>query len=165
MAQGITLPGPLITLLSDLGYLWPDADEVRLLELGQAWADVYSKLDGVVEQAQQAAQKVWTENEDDAIDAFKTSWEAKDDGVQTLTDNATGVMLVGAIILVCAIVVLMLKIWVIVQLVLLAIAIAQAIATAIPTFGASLLEIPVFKEIFGRIINLLISRSLTVLLG
>lgn len=45
------------------------------------------------------------------------------------------------------------------------IAIAQAIALAVPTFGASLLSIPVVKEIIGRIINLLIDRSLAVLLG
>jgi hypothetical protein len=165
MAQGITLPGSLVTLLSELGYLWPDADEVRLLELGQAWISVQGGLDEIVEQAQTIAGRVWTENHDDAIDAFKASWEAKDDGVATLTQNATGVLVVGAVILVCAIVVLMLKIWVIVQLVTLAIAIIQAIALAVPTFGASLLSIPIVKEIIGRIINLLISRAMVVLLG
>jgi hypothetical protein len=165
MAQGMTLPGPLVSLLSDLGYLWPDADEVRLMQLGQAWLNAQSGLDEVVEQAQRAAEKVWTENQDDAIDAFKASWEARDDGLDTLHQNATGVVVVGAIILLCSIVVLMLKIWVIIQLVMLAIAIAQAIALAVPTFGASLLSIPVVKEIIGRIINLLINRSLVVLLG
>jgi hypothetical protein len=165
MAQGIVLPGPLVTLLSELGYLWPDADEVRLMQLGQAWMEVQGKLDEVVQQAQETAERVWNENHDDAIDAFKTSWEAPDGGLDTLRQNATGVMVVGAIILVCAIVVLMLKIWVIVQLVMLAIAIVQAIAAAAPTFGASLLTIPVVKEIIGRIINLLISRALVVLLG
>lgn len=53
----------------------------------------------------------------------------------------------------------------IVQLVILAIAIAEAIAAAGPTFGGSLLAIPVVKEVIGRIINLLTSRSLVVLLG
>ncbi|WP_020577839.1 hypothetical protein [Actinopolymorpha alba] len=165
MARGLTLPGPLVTLLSDLGYLWPDADEVRLMQLGQAWVSLQSKLDGFAEEAQRAAERVWTENQGTDVDAFKEAWGRPEDALDTLRKDSTGVTVVGALILVCALVVLMLKIWVIIQLVLLAIAIAQAIATAAVSFGASLLEIPVFKEIFGRIINLLISRALEVLLG
>jgi hypothetical protein len=48
---------------------------------------------------------------------------------------------------VCAGVVVALKIAVVVQLAMLAVEIAQAIATAVPTAGASLLEIPIFKKI------------------
>jgi hypothetical protein len=76
-----------------------------------------------------------------------------------------GVVIVGALVMVCAAVVLTLKVWVIDQLVLLAAAVVEAIATAPITFGASLLEIPVFKEIADRIINLLISQAMQVLLG
>ncbi len=165
MARGLDLPDALVTLLSDLGYLWPDADEVRLMQLGQAWVGLQSKLEGFATDAQKAAERVWTHNKGDDIDAFKAAWAEAENALDTLQKDADGVPVVGAIILVCALVVLMLKIWVIVQLVLLAIAIAQAIATAAITFGASLLEIPVFKEIFGRIINLLISRALVILLG
>ncbi|MFD2077806.1 hypothetical protein SAMN05421678_12443 [Actinopolymorpha cephalotaxi] len=165
MARGLDLPDSLVTVLSELGYLWPDADEVRLMQLGQAWVSLQSKLDGVVTEAQRAAEQVWTHNKGDDVNAFKEAWGKAEDALDTLQKDATGVVVVGALILVCAVVVLMLKIWVITQLVLLVIAIAQAIATAPITFGASLLEIPVFKEIFGRIINLLISQALEVLLG
>jgi hypothetical protein len=165
MARGLVLPDALVSVLSDLGYLWPDADEVRLMQLGQAWTGLQSKLDGLAQEARQAAEQVWLHNKGSDVDAFKAAWEKAEDGLDTLDKNASGVVVVGAIILVCAIVVLMLKIWVIVQLTLLVIAIAQAIATAAITFGASLLEIPVFKEIFGRVINLLISRATVILLG
>jgi hypothetical protein len=61
--------------------------------------------------------------------------------------------------------VLALKINVIVQLTILLIEIIQAIATAAPTFGASLLEIPVFKKITDMAINLIISQAMEAILG
>ncbi|MEV4656932.1 hypothetical protein [Micromonospora sp. NPDC049301] len=35
--MGIQIPGELSGLLNELGYLWPESDEERLFELGQAW--------------------------------------------------------------------------------------------------------------------------------
>jgi hypothetical protein len=61
--------------------------------------------------------------------------------------------------------VLALKINVIVQLIMLAIEIAEALATAAPTFGASLAEIPIFKEITQLIIDQLINLALNAVLG
>lgn len=72
---------------------------------------------------------------------------------------------VGAALLVCAMAVLALKINVIVQLTLLAIAIVQAIATAGPTLGASLLEIPIFKKLIDVAIDFLIGQALEIVLG
>jgi hypothetical protein len=68
--------------------------------------------------------------------------------------------IIGAGLMVCAGIVLALKINVIVQLVQLAIEIASAIAEAVATFGASLLEIPIFKEITSLIIDQLINMAL-----
>lgn len=164
MARGLVLPGSLVSILSDLGYLWPDADEVRLTQLGGVWVSLQSKLDELVGQAQTLASSVMENNKGDDVDAFKAAWEEAENPLDTLGKDATGTPIVGAVTIMCALVVLLLKIWVIVQLILLAIAIAQAITTAAITFGASLLEIPVFKEIFGRIINLLISQALQAIL-
>jgi hypothetical protein len=165
MASGLTLPGGLVTFLNDLGYIWPDADEVRLTQLGQAWIDLQATLQGHLADADRAASAVWTHNTGKDIAAFQQFWSQPDGAVDTLATDVTGVAVVGAVILVAAAVVLALKIWVIAQLVILAIAVAQAIATAPLTFGASLLEIPVFKEIAGRILNLAISQAIAVLLG
>jgi hypothetical protein len=52
-----------------------------------------------------------------------------------------------------------------VQLVMLAIEIFEALATAPETFGASLLEIPVFKEITGMIINAIINEAINALMS
>jgi hypothetical protein len=73
--------------------------------------------------------------------------------------------MVGAGLMVCAGIVLALKINVIVQLTMLVIEIAQAIATAVVTFGASLLEIPLFKEITQLIIDQLLNMAIDKVLG
>lgn len=165
MASGLTPPGALVTFLNDLGYIWPDADEVRLTQLGQAWIALQGTLQGHLTEADQAASAVWAHNTGKDIAAFQTFWSQSDGAVDTLARDVNGVATVGAVILVAAGVVLALKTWVIAQLITLAIAVAQAIATAPISFGLSLLEIPVFKEIAGRIINLAISQAIAVLLG
>jgi len=82
-----------------------------------------------------------TDNHGDAIETFRERWAAERAPSAVLRDGATGTQAVGAALLVCAGIVLALKICVIVQLTILAIEIIQAIATAEVTFGASLLEI------------------------
>jgi hypothetical protein len=67
--------------------------------------------------------------------------------------------------MICSGVVLALKINVVVQLTLLAIEIAQAITTAVATFGASLLEIPIFKSITGLILEQLLAFATEAILG
>ncbi|MEE3920570.1 hypothetical protein V2I01_27060 [Micromonospora sp. BRA006-A] len=62
-------------------------------------------------------------------------------------------MLLGAGLIICAAIVLALKIAVIVQLAILAFEVAQAIATAVVTFGASLAEIPIFQIITREIVG------------
>ena len=65
----------------------------------------------------------------------------------------------------CAGLVLGLKINTIVNLGILLAEIVEAMATAVPTFGASLAEIPVFKEIAQRIIGAIINEVVTAILG
>ncbi|MFC6880157.1 MULTISPECIES: hypothetical protein [Actinomadura] len=163
--MGLQLPGELIGLLSMLGYTWPEADETKLFEMGSAWVDFSGTVNGIVSEAGTAAQQVWSGNKGADIDAFQKAWGEDDAPVAILDDAATGATLVGAALFLCAGIVLALKINVIVQLVMLAIQIAQAIATAAPTFGASLAEIPIFKEVTGMIIDTLIDQAIEALLG
>jgi len=165
VASGLELPSGLITLLNDLGYVWPDADEVRLVQIGKAWVGLQDGLAPHLDAVNAAAASVWTANYGTDIDAFETMWAKDGAAADTLTKDMAGVVIVGALIIACAAVVLTLKVWVIAQLVLLAIAVVQAIATAPITFGASLLEIPIVKEIADRIINALIGKALQALLG
>jgi len=161
---GLQLPGELISLLSMLGYTWPEADEEKLFELGNHWTSYGGTLAGTVADADSAARSVWQHNRGDAVTAFQGAWTEAEAPAANLLDGADGATLIGIGLMVAAGIVLALKINVIVQLVLLAIEIAQAIATAVATFGASLLEIPIFKEITGLLINELINLALQALL-
>ncbi|MEU5876586.1 hypothetical protein [Spirillospora sp. NPDC047279] len=163
--MGLQLPGELIGLLGMLGYTWPEADESKLFELGGAWMAYGGTVQGIVADADTAAQQVWSGNKGEDIDAFKEAWSGEDAPTEMLRTAATSSMVVGGVFFLCAGVVLALKINVIVQLVILAIQIAQAIATAAVTFGASLLEIPIFKEITGMIIDVLVDQAIGALLG
>ena len=159
------LPGELISLLGMLGYTWPEADEVKLFEMGQAWLAFPDRMQSNLGDAHTAAQAVWTDNQDSAIEAFRESWLDPESAKTNLENGATAATMIGAGLLVCAGIVLALKINVMVQLTLLAIQIAQAIATAAPTFGASLAEIPIFKMITQVLLDELINQALEAVLG
>ncbi|WP_246016987.1 hypothetical protein [Micromonospora pisi] len=159
------IPGELANLLNELGYTWPKSDEMKLFELGQNWLALASELQALGQSADAAVQPVAAANAGEAIDAFLAAWHGDDAAPSVLDSGVTGANVIGGALFVCAAVVLALKINVIVQLTLLAIAIIQAIATAAPTFGASLLEIPVFKRLTDIVINMLIDQALGVILG
>ncbi|WP_318528070.1 hypothetical protein [Micromonospora aurantiaca (nom. illeg.)] len=115
-------------------------------------------------EADAAAAQVWTQNVGPAIAAFQKWWGGEQNGPLVLHDSMPAAMLLGAGLIICAAIVLALKIAVIVQLAILAFQVAQAIATAVVTFGASLAEIPIFqiitREIVGALIDQVIGRLL-----
>lgn len=161
----MTLPGELERLLNDLGFNWPEIDEERLFELGGSWSSYGGQLQTISADAQRAAQEVWSGNSGPAIEAFKARWEHEKSPAQILHKGATAGHVLGAILMVCAAVVLALKINVIIQLTILLMEILEAIATAPETFGASLLEVPVFKEIQQMVINAIINEAINAILG
>lgn len=163
--MGLQLPGELVSLLQMLGYNWPEADEEKLFEMGNAWLEFGGRFAQPIGEAGSHAQAVWTDNQGEGIEAFRSAWESPDAPAPALEDGTTAADIVGAGLMVCAGIVLALKINVIVQLTILAVQIAQAIATAAVTFGASLLEIPIFKEIAGFIIDQIIGMALEAILN
>jgi hypothetical protein len=163
--MGLQLPGELVSLLGMLGFTWPEADETKLMEMGQRWMSFSGTLESDISTADAAARQVWSGNSGQGIEAFQKAWSGGDSAAANLHTAADGVVLIGAGLFVMGAVVLALKINVIVQLAILAFQIAQAIATAAVTFGASLLEIPIFKEITRMIIDVLVDQALQVLLG
>jgi hypothetical protein len=163
--MGINLPGELAGLLNDMGYTWPEVDEEKLFQLGGHWMGFASTVDGIRADAVAAADRVSAGNRGDAMDAFSAKWNDQDSPAGVLGDAVTAANVVGACLYVCAAVVLALKINVIVQLITLLIEIYQAIATAAPTFGASLLEIPAFKKLTDIAINLIVTVAMEAILG
>lgn len=158
--MGLQLPGELVSVLGMLGYSWPEADETQLLAMGQAWIDFSGSIQGFVAEAGAGAAAVWSTNSGADITAFQQWWSGEDGPPGNLNDGATAALLTGTGLIICGMIVLGLKIAVIVQLVILAIQIAQAIATAGPTFGASLAEIPVFQQLARTVVGNLIQEVL-----
>ncbi|MEV6343792.1 hypothetical protein [Actinoplanes sp. NPDC051851] len=163
--MGLQLPSELVSVLGMLGYNWPEADETKLFEMGQAWVAFTEPLRTGVSDADAAAQLVWAGNEGSAVEAFQQRWNDPESAKGNLDDGATAATMIGAGLMVCAGIVLALKINVIIQLTLLAIEIAEAIATAVVTLGASLAEIPIFKMITELIVEQLTDLALNAVLG
>jgi hypothetical protein len=163
--MGLQIPGELADLLNELGYMWPKSDEVKLVELGQAWVGFADTLSQLRTDADGAMHKAVDEHAGPAIEAFKGKWAAEQSAMNTMHSGVTGAQVVGLCLYLCAVVVLALKVTVIVQLTILLVEIIEAIATAPVTFGGSLLEIPVFKKICDLAINYLISKAMEAVLG
>ncbi len=163
--MGIQLPGELVSVMHAVGFEWPRGDEDKLFEMGQVWTRFASTLRGGTEEATGHAQKVWQVNVSETTAAFEQAWTAADSPVRNLDDAASTVELVGVGLMVCAGIILALKISIITQLIILAIQIAQAIATAAPTAGLSLLEIPLFRAITKFILDGLLDTAISKVLG
>ncbi|MEH1054562.1 hypothetical protein V6U89_05035 [Micromonospora sp. CPCC 206171] len=163
--MGLTLPGELASLLSMIGYDWPESDETAIFQLAGEWTGMAEKINGSVARLDSAARTVLETNRGESITAFASEWNDKESAARNIADatNPTNVIAIG--LMAAAGVVLALKIQVIIQLILLAIQIAQAIATAVATFGASLLEIPIFKMITGLIVDQLIGLAVDTVLN
>ena len=159
------IPGELRSLLGILGYNWPEADETALAEMGRAWMAFSDRLEAIVSDATSTAAEVWTEHEGESVAAFQAWWAAEDSPAGTLRDGANAATLTGTGLMICGGIVLALKVAVIAQLAILAVEIAQALATAAPTFGASLAEIPVFQQLTRTIVGNLVQEAIIQLLA
>ncbi|MBB4691676.1 hypothetical protein [Paractinoplanes abujensis] len=159
------IPAELRSLLGILGFTWPEADETALVEMGQAWIAFSDRLEGIVADASSTAAEVWTEHEGESFAAFQAWWARQDSPAQSLLDGANAATLTGTGLMICGGIVLALKVAMIAQLALLALQIAQAVATAAPTFGASLLEIPLFQQLSRTIVGNLVEDAMVKLLN
>jgi uncharacterized protein YukE len=162
---GLTLPGELVSLLSMIGYDWPESDETALFQLAGEWTGMADRINGSVAQLESAARTVLDTNRGESFTAFADEWNDGESAARNIADATDPTNIIAIGLMAGAGIVLALKIQVIVQLILLAIQIAQAIATAVVTFGASLLEIPIFKMISGMIIDQLIGMAVDAVLN
>ncbi|TYB59213.1 hypothetical protein FXF51_35165 [Nonomuraea sp. PA05] len=162
--MSVEMPGWAATLLEGLGYWWTQADEDLLAQAGVLVAAAEPLLDAVRDLAGASSAQVWTDNVGQEFDTFRTAWAHEDGPQAVLSDATSGMLAVGGGLYVSAALVLFLKTTVLVQLSALATAILQATALAGATMGTSLLQIPVLKEITGRLIGLLINLAVGILL-
>lgn len=165
MTTGMMLPPELSGLLTTLGFNWPLSDEGKLYDLGGQWSEFAGRLSPAAAEADGHAQQVLGQNHGDAVDAFGRFWSDGEAPKQNLEDGATACTLMGTGMYVAAGVVVALKTAVVVQLGMLAVEIAQAMATAVATFGASLLEIPVFREITKKLLDAALNLAINSVLN
>ncbi|MEU5155248.1 hypothetical protein [Glycomyces sp. NPDC021274] len=161
----MSLPSELTSLLSMLGYDWPESDETKLFDLGNTWTRLSDQITGAIDQLEDAARTVTDNNISKDIEAFRSEWEDGESAVRNIADIGEPSNIISIGLMIAAGVVLALKLQMIVQLVTLAIQIAQAIATAVVTFGASLLEIPIFKMITSMLIDQLLNMAIEAVLN
>jgi hypothetical protein len=159
--MGLTLPHALTEPLGWIGLTWPEADEELLFQAGQAWIEYGNRLQRTAEAANRAAERLWSANEGETVDAFKAWWESPNGPRRRLQEDATAAQIIGAALITFAGVTLALKIAFIVQLTILAFEVAQAIATAFATFGATTAEIPGFIAATRAICRQLIKKAVT----
>ena len=163
--MGIQLPSEVRQILSIIGFNFPEGDETKLLSLGQNWTSLSGQLSGHVQTANSAATAVWNTNRSEMVDAFQAKWNGDASPVKRLTQGGTGADIVGAGVMVCAGIVLALKVNVIVQATLTLIAIAEAIAAAFVTFGATAALIAVLREALKRLLDWLLNQAIGKVLG
>ncbi|MCH7231100.1 hypothetical protein L0U85_09575 [Glycomyces sp. L485] len=163
--MGIQLPEELTGLLSMIGYDFPESDEESIFNLAGAWTGMADQISGKVESLNTAAKTLLENNVGAEIDAFASEWGDAESAVRNIADAADPTNIINIGLTIAAGVVLALKLQVIAQLVILAFQIAQAIATAAVTFGASLVQIPIFKTITGIIVDQLIGMAIEMVLN
>lgn len=155
------LPAELDWLLDLLGFEWPNLDEDKMMEAAQTWRTFGQACQQCQNSGTSAANEVRSSNSGDAIEAFGEAWgKFTEDGLMgmgyldALSDAAE---ILAALLDICAMIVLALKIYVIVQLIDLAIEFAIAQASAPITLGAS------EAALAGRVVMIraLVRRALT----
>lgn len=170
--MGLQLPSELAEALNWVGFTWPEADEELLFEAGQAWIAFAGTLRGATVEANAGAGLVSATNRGSDIAAFEAMWQGEEGPARRIEDGAEAAELIGAALLVMAVITLAQKVLTIVQLTILVVQVGLALAAAAPTLGASLAEIPVaigaarvairrlIKEVVDRVVHEIIPRLL-----
>jgi hypothetical protein len=136
--MGLQLPPELIEALSYVGCTWPEADETKLMEAGQAWLAFAGAAAGHAGLAVTAVDSMVGENTSQGITAFAEYWEKVAGEGGYLANSRIVATAVALAFFQAAILVLSLKLLVIAQLIAFAVILAAAVAAAFFTLGASL---------------------------
>ncbi|WP_336209381.1 WXG100-like domain-containing protein [Nonomuraea sp. LPB2021202275-12-8] len=163
--MGVRLPAELAGLLTELGFLWPEVDEESLFRQATAWLGFGGRLDEAAEHVDAIARAVRDGNGGAAISSFLTVWTGEDAPRTVVSEGTTGARVVGVCLVVCAALVLALKIAIIVQLSALLVRIYLAAAASPASSGASLLWIPVYKRLTGLLVNMSMYQASRVLVA
>jgi hypothetical protein len=163
--MGLTLPSHLVSALNAVGFLWPEADEVKLFNMSIEWTRFSADLTAAVTDAQRGAERVWVDNHGLAITAFQQHWSDPGSPASNLSDGANAAYLIGVGYAAIAAIVLALKLSVIASLTAFVIAVAKAALAALVTWGAALALVPALVWATKRVLEYLVSLAIQKVLG
>lgn len=141
----ITLPPGLGEALSVIGMPFPDSDEDKLNEMGDAWLALSVTLGKLATEAETSGETVTLANVGRMSTNFTAAWTATDAPPTTLREGAEAAAMIAQGLHTAAKIVVAYKLKVIAELVWLATALATATRLALVTRGASLLAVPFLR--------------------
>jgi hypothetical protein len=142
----LDLPSWVITAMRDLGFDAPNGKEGTMLDMGTTWVAHGSKSAKPPQDAMTAANDLLAQNKSAAVEAFGKDFKSPTAPAANLSDASTGAKGIGIGTMSLGGIELSLKLSNVAQVGMLLVEIAGAVAEAPFTGGASLLEIPLFKE-------------------
>lgn len=163
--MAVMLPPELSRFLNMIGFEWPEGNEDKVFDWGNAWLSYAGEVGSAHGTAQSARDHVGSNNEGPAIEAFLAHFNEPNQLEDVGTNLATAATICGGCLFVVGAAIIALKIAFVVNLVTLAIQVASAIAAAAATFGASMAWIPVARLIAQRAIEFAINLGVEKLLG
>ncbi len=146
--MGLTLPAPLAALLSMVsGQKWPEGDETKTFDNGKKWMEYCQQVEQCIQKIEGVVNTVLQNNKGPAMDAFAKDFRSAQGVLDVVKKLAQAGNVLGAILMVVGAVMIVLKGVFIANLIATLIQINAALAAAVPTFGASLAQIPIAKMI------------------
>jgi hypothetical protein len=134
--MSLTLPSELTWALSMIGIDFPDADEDKLNEMGQAWLTFANQLRGFIDEADKHATAVWTVNSGEAVAAVQRSWTGSEAPLTNLREGAEAAAMIAAGLATAATIVVWLKRAVIAEIAAFAYSVGVAAAASSTGIGA-----------------------------
>ncbi len=163
--MAVMLPAELSKFLNMVGFEWPEGNEDKVFDWGQAWMDYSTQVGDAHGTAQAARDHVVSVNTGPAVEAFQASFNGSESVEDVGTNLAQAGTICGGCLFVVGAAIIALKIVFVINLVTFAIQFAAAIAAAVPTFGASMSWIPIARLIAQKAIEYGINLGIEKLLG
>jgi hypothetical protein len=163
--MGMQLPHGLGKLMNGLGRQWPMSDEQTLFAMGQAWLGLSGDIETIAGHTDTQAAGTWKQQRGAGVSAAQSVWTDEESPHGNLLRGTTGGDIIGLGLMICAAIVLVLKVNFIVQLIQLAVQLFHAMITAPATMGASSAMIPILMEITGRLLDLCVTIAMNAVMG
>lgn len=141
----ITAPPNVAYALSLIGITWPDTDEDKIYNLGDAWMAVSRELGAVADAMDTHARTLWNTGLGVGVEAFRLKWTESDAPSATIRDGARAAALIADGLYTAYKIVVAYKLKIIAEIASLAVSAGVMVYGAFYTFGAALLAAPLLR--------------------